>query len=88
MLVIRSRGSVGYVPSSSLHPRYSTHSCTALCIVLMRVSGRCTVLMILLTRTLNHVEYIVILVQCMVLIVSISACVQYTMRGPESRPII
>ena len=50
MLGIRSRGSVRYIPSSSLYPRYSTYSCTVLCMVLMRVSGRCTVLMALLTR--------------------------------------
>ena len=51
ILGIQSRGSVRYIPSSSLYPRYSTYSCTVLCMVLMRVSGYCTVLMVLLTRT-------------------------------------
>ena len=88
ILGIHSRGSVGYVPSSILYLRYSTHSDTILGMVLMRVSGCCTVLMVLLTRAQNNVSYIAVLVQCMVLMVSISTCVQYTMRGSESRAII
>ena len=78
----------GYVPISSSYSRYSTHSSTVLHMVLMRVSGRCAVLMALLTRAHKTVQYIVVLVQCMVLIVSISTCVQYTMRGLEGRVII
>ena len=55
MLDIRSRGSVRYMPSSSLYPRYSTDSSIVLCMVLMRVSVQCKVLMVLLTIVLNHV---------------------------------
>ena len=58
---------------------YSIDSCTVLCMVIMRVSGQCTALMVLLARALNHVWYSVVLVQCMVLIISIIAYVQYTM---------
>ena len=82
-IIVHYLQAVGYVPSSSLYPRYSTHSCNILCMVLMRVSGRCTVLMVLLMRAQNNVQYIVVLVQCMVLMVSISTCVQYTIRGLE-----
>ena len=89
MLDIRSRGSVeAHDISSSLYHWYSTNSSTILCMVLMRVSGRCTVLMALLTRSYKTVQNIVVLVQCMIRVVSISTCVHYTMRGSDSRAAI
>ena len=51
------KSTVGYVSSSSLYPKYSTDSSIVLCMVLMRVSGRCTVLMVLLTSTEQCVVY-------------------------------
>ena len=88
MLGIRSRRSVEYIPISILYPRYSAHISTVMCMVLRRVSGRCAVLMALLTRAHKTVQYITVLVQCMVLIVSIIICVRYKMRGLEGRAII
>ena len=66
--------------SVGLYENSSSDSSTVLCMVLMRVSGRCTVLMVLLTRSHKTVQYIIVPIKYMVLIVITSTCVQYIVR--------